>query len=122
MLVFLCLCLHLENYRQLCTKCIHRKGITAAARSCQPKPVRARIPCHLSVCHCVYAFIYMCNCLGSPFYKKIILQKNSLLHWIEKDNKSWSAWNTGGGYAYLIRAKGALCIVRGFMFSTSVSL
>lgn len=127
MLVFLCLCLHFISYSQLCTKCIHRKGVIVAARSCPSKSARARMPCHLSLYHCVCTFIYyMCNCLGTwfsttweitSFYKK----KKSPLHWLENNNKSWSPWSRGGRYAYLIRMKGVLCMVYGFMFSIAVS-
>lgn len=58
-----------KNYRQLYTKCIHKmkKGVIAAARSWQSKSTRARMPCHLSLYHCVNVLIYVCSCLGTWF-------------------------------------------------------
>lgn len=127
MLFFLCLCLHFKNYSQLCTKHIHRKSVIAAARSHQRKPAGVRMPWPLSLYHCVYVLIYMCNCLGTWFSTVWEITSfyththKSLLHWIENNNKCWSPRNSGGGYAYLIRIKGALCTVHSFMFSISLS-
>lgn len=67
MLVFLYLYLHFKNYRQLYKKCIHKKGVVAAARSWQSKSSRARMPHHLSLYHCVNLLICVCNCLGTWF-------------------------------------------------------